>query len=452
MQSPPTLSAGQVINRIRRYFSQCGYATFELPLVEPASLFLIKAGDRIFQSLFTFESNNQVYALRPEFTAQALEQFVLQGKPSAIARWQFEGQNFRRDVHKPVAQQSEIGLELLGIAGSSADAEVIGTAINALGQAGVQDLQIALGNIDLLRQVIRLTFNDSRIEQFLLSNLDALQDQERGVNYVLDLYDRISFPAAWSDLYTDAQVPDRLVNDLIHKGNATHIGTRTPDEIAARIEYKMQRAAKRPEIESVLKYLEALSAISDKPSEAFPHIKAILNNQMDEAIRMAIENWEKTVRLLESFEVDVEQMIRISPTLTRSWDYYTGIVFDIYHEPTKTHLGGGGRYDDLARLMGAPADLPAIGLVLYSDQIDSVVSAPDSDDDAIGLQFTEEGAAIAFQWATRLRKKGISVHLNHGSPPIMRLTVNVDGSLGYDGTNYSLAEFDSLTAALFKKA
>jgi ATP phosphoribosyltransferase regulatory subunit len=50
--------------------------------------------------------------------------------------------------------------------------------------------------------------------------------------------------------------------------------------------------------------------------------------------------------------------------------YYTGFTFRILAPgPDGCEVAGGGRYDDLLRLLGAPRDLPAVGCAIHLDDL-----------------------------------------------------------------------------------
>jgi len=56
------------------------------------------------------------------------------------------------------------------------------------------------------------------------------------------------------------------------------------------------------------------------------------------------------------------QNVEFKPTLTRGFDYYTGIVFEIFdtNKENRRSLAGGGRYDDLLSMFGSES-VPAVG-------------------------------------------------------------------------------------------
>ena len=61
---------------------------------------------------------------------------------------------------------------------------------------------------------------------------------------------------------------------------------------------------------------------------------------------------------------EIELPYRLTPYLVRGLDYYTRTVFEVYREGkedmSQTALGGGGRYDNLIKLLGGK-ETPAVG-------------------------------------------------------------------------------------------
>ena len=55
----------------------------------------------------------------------------------------------------------------------------------------------------------------------------------------------------------------------------------------------------------------------------------------------------------------------------RDLDYYTGFVFEAVDAavPQSRPVLGGGRYDGLARRMGAMSDLPAVGAAIWVERL-----------------------------------------------------------------------------------
>jgi ATP phosphoribosyltransferase regulatory subunit len=72
-------------------------------------------------------------------------------------------------------------------------------------------------------------------------------------------------------------------------------------------------------------------------------------------------------RTLELLEPRVASRILVDLGLARGFGYYTGAVFEVYDPALGAPIGGGGRYDDLARRFGR--DLPAVGFALGVDRL-----------------------------------------------------------------------------------
>jgi ATP phosphoribosyltransferase regulatory subunit len=53
----------------------------------------------------------------------------------------------------------------------------------------------------------------------------------------------------------------------------------------------------------------------------------------------------------------------------RSMEYYTGFVFELRDATGTTELAGGGRYDNLLELLGAPRPVTAVGCALHTERL-----------------------------------------------------------------------------------
>ena len=63
----------------------------------------------------------------------------------------------------------------------------------------------------------------------------------------------------------------------------------------------------------------------------------------------------------------VSEHLRVDVSLARGFDYYTGVVFEIYCPSSGLMVGGGGRYDGLTGAFGAPE--AATGFALDLDRV-----------------------------------------------------------------------------------
>jgi len=160
-------------------------------------------------------------------------------------------------------------------------------------------------------------------------------------------------------------------------------------------------------------YLRNMKTLFKKDS---PELEASLNNFID------------VVDLLEALGVNYQ----IDITLGRGFEYYTGIIFQLF--AGEEHIGGGGRYDALIPLMGG-RDIPASGFALYLDRLmDLIKPAALVKPRVQGILIkaaTEESEVLkeSFSMANYLHEAGYSaeVYLGGEEPANLKWILEVQG-------------------------
>jgi histidyl-tRNA synthetase len=155
---------------------------------------------------------------------------------------------------------------------------------------------------------------------------------------------------------------------------------------------------KRPELE---KTIDSLLALKGKPSGFSKELKELFAEDLPEC-RPYIENCARIAEFLEAMGCDY----RIDIASGRGFEYYTGVIFQIFKGGEK--IGGGGRYDALIPLMGGK-DVPASGFALYLERLMALIkpealSAPQPPRILIKAQLDK--AREGFDIASRLHKAG----------------------------------------------
>jgi histidyl-tRNA synthetase len=87
-----------------------------------------------------------------------------------------------------------------------------------------------------------------------------------------------------------------------------------------------------------------------------------------------LEGVKKVIALMEAEGVP-PQAVTVDFGLARGLAYYTGIVFEIQHADQETSLGGGGRYDGLARALGSRTAIPALGFAYTAESLVEALEA-----------------------------------------------------------------------------
>lgn len=424
------------------HMAQYGYGRMEIPITQAADLFLTRAGDQIISRLFTFERHGRQIALRPEFTAAAAYAYVSQhADEGAVVRWQFGGAIFDDDP-SGAYQHYSIGAELLGMAGEAADAEAMAMAVSGLERVGAQGWQISVGHVQLMRALLARFGLDSRTQRFILNHLAALADPALGKAYILDNLDRLLLGAHTGEnglTPSDENNTQQMLNVLLDatQGGET-MGGRDRADIVRRLLKKRQRATERDQYIAALDFLEAWGAVSGTPAEAFAQIERLLPSD-DAQIAVLLKRWRAGVALLDAYDIPSSR-VRIQPGLARNWDYYTGIVFEL--TVNGDSVGGGGRYDELVRLVGGKRDIPAVGFACNADALLDALPDFDAPPSPILTISADIGAeAVAARWAHALRARGYCVSLLDTADSY---TAGTDGTLRRADRVYETAEALSL--------
>jgi histidyl-tRNA synthetase len=216
------------------------------------------------------------------------------------------------------------------------------------------------------------------------------------------------------------------------------MGSRTRHDIVRRLLQKRQRATERDQALAALDFLEAWSGISAEPETAFSQVEAMTAPD-DEEARRVLAGWREVIALLDAYGIPASR-VTIQPALARNWDYYTGIVFELW-SGSGQHVGGGGRYDELTRLIGGENAVPAVGFAYYVDQLVAAlpqvpVEAPAS----IRISAPAENLPAAIRWAQKLRALGKTVVLFENGPADNDYTIQSDGTLRRGSETYATPE------------
>jgi histidyl-tRNA synthetase len=103
----------------------------------------------------------------------------------------------------------------------------------------------------------------------------------------------------------------------------------------------------------------------------------------------------------------------IDPRLVRGLDYYNRTVFEFVStgfEAAQDSLGGGGRYDPLAELIGSTRAVPAVGVAMGCDRIvDAMADGGRSRLDLFVVVADPARHETALAWVSELRAAGLRV-------------------------------------------
>ncbi|MEA2054074.1 MAG: histidine--tRNA ligase [Candidatus Thermoplasmatota archaeon] len=144
--------------KMRDVFERYGYREIVTPTIENMSLFTMKSGEGIVEETYAFnDKSGRMLALRPELTAPAMRFYLekLQMEPKPLKIYYF-GNCFRYDRPQKGRYREfwQMGCELIGSDKPEAIAELISTAYFVLKEAGLKNVQLRTGDLDILRSSI----------------------------------------------------------------------------------------------------------------------------------------------------------------------------------------------------------------------------------------------------------------------------------------------------------
>ena len=301
---------------VRERFSVAGYLPVETPLLEDRSV--LERGARIKDSAFQlFDSDGTLLMLRPDLTLPVAR--LVAGRVGAgelPARFRYEAPVVREEpsLRGQPRQFTQLGVELVGEDGATAEVEVVRLLGDALAALEVPAWRIVFGSVTPLKAL-----------------LDACaptpEFRERVLSLVHD-----------SDLVT------------------------LDETIASEPGLKPAQARALAEVPRLCGGAEVIDRLDALLAEAGVPGAARGTDELSELAR-ALEDLFSAGRLSFDFSI------------INSFDYYTGIIFKGYAEGIAASLASGGRYDAVLANLGRPG-LAACGFALSLERLQEVLGEP----------------------------------------------------------------------------
>lgn len=194
-----------VENTIRSVVESYGFKEIKTPIFEDLELFTTRSGEGIKDELYHFQDKGgRDLALRPEITASVARLYNnnLQREAKPLKMYYF-GSCFRYE--RPQAgryrQFWQFGIEVIGGTPIYNEAEIIAMANDALSKINIQNYEIAIGHLGIIKGVLSKINIPSEIQTQIIASIDK-EDYE--------LLDK---------LLTDNNVTEEyktIINDLIN--------------------------------------------------------------------------------------------------------------------------------------------------------------------------------------------------------------------------------------------
>ncbi len=330
------------ISKLNQLFQNAGFQWLDVPVVQPAELFLSRASDKIIEKLYIFERQGKTLALRPEFTAIAMQQYI-ENHQHSVVRWQFNGPIFQTNQTAQPVEEYSFGAELIGLDEPVSDVEIISRCLEGLQKLGVTSWNLVMGHVGLQRHLLSYFNLDENTARQLVNNIDIARPTEE---------DDVALSG---NMIQTRHILDLLLDSTPY-GNT--MGGRTREEISQRLLEKHTNKITVQNLADAKVFFEAWSTLTIKANELSVIGKYIKLDDVEG--KRLYQQWQSVVEMLNV----ATENISIKPNLSRNWDYYTGIVFQVV-APDGSLLASGGRYNELGYVMGKKDDISAVGFTYY---------------------------------------------------------------------------------------
>jgi histidyl-tRNA synthetase len=281
-----------------------GYEEYDAPILEPLEIYLAKTGEEIVsEQTYVFEDRGKrKVVIRPEMTPTVSR--MVAGKRQELTyplRWYSIPNLWRyeRPQRGRLREHWQLNVDIFGVSNTDAELELIDLVANIFKRFGASP------------DIYEIRLNHRELINYLLKDfLKLSSESQHNVSKLIDRMHKMDKPAFISKL-DEALLPKERSDGATEK---------------------------------VLDILE-VNNLPDLPKDA-----------------RATPAYQELKNLLDNLKSAGIKNVRYDPTLMRGFDYYTGIVFEVYDaDPSNNRsMMGGGRYDGLVGLFGVDT-VPTVG-------------------------------------------------------------------------------------------
>jgi len=348
----------------RNIAERYGYEEYGASVLEPAELYRAKTGEEIInEQTYTFtDRGDREVTLRPEITP-TLARMVASKKRELIypIRWYSIPNLFRYEQPQRgrTREHWQFNVDIFGVESMNAEIEVINIAYDIMFAYGLKDTDF------------EIRINNRKVMNYVTKEVFGLNEEvAKKVSKLIDKKDKMNgdtFKASIEEIFKGTDKPENAEKML------TLLNSKNFQEFTSRLPQTKEEHQGLKEIKDVIQGLE----------------------------RLGIKN------------------ARFDQTLMRGFDYYTGIVFEVYdnNPANRRSVFGGGRYDELLSLFGNDK-VPAVGFgagdLIARDLMETYGTLSKTDSPAeiaiciVGTQNTP----YSLELAQTMRSKGIRVFVD----------------------------------------
>ena len=156
-----------------------------------------------------------------------------------------------------------------------------------------------------------------------------------------------------------------LISALLMREEPRSFGQRNVNAVSERLLRKLRYSEAPKAMDRALLVVSEIASIRGTSWECIELANRVMKKEgLNSPAILRLESLLTRIEKHESTDIVVE----IDFGLARGISYYSGIVFEIIDTASGVSLGGGGRYDGMARALGATNDTAALGFAFNIDR------------------------------------------------------------------------------------
>lgn len=361
-------------------FIKAGHEAVAPAVIQPADVYLDVIGESLRGRSYVFlDPDGDELCLRPDLTVPTcrlhIERHQNGDRP---AKYCYNGTAFRfQPVGAGAAHPREFrqaGIESFGIADrEKADAATLALVFDGLRTAGLKDFKLRIGDLGLFRALLEAADMPARWRQRLMHQFwrpDAFRTElMRLTQSPADTPGGVP-----NELLAqlDPEKPDeavQLVSNYLESEDIEMVGARTVGEVTDNLLMVVADQRAEPLSPRTAALISSYIGVTAPARAAGARLKDVMGSEGID-ISDALDAYHRRLQLLTEAGVDVVHA-DFSAEFGRTLEYYTGFVFEVVVPMLgeSSPVAGGGRYDKLIRMCGAPNDVPAVGGAVHTERL-----------------------------------------------------------------------------------
>ena len=280
-----------------------------------------------------------------------------------------------------------------------------------------------MADLDLLTNLLGPIELSERARDFVLQSVPRLREGKKSADVLFEEARRLHLAGQPTGLDHLSQAVEGLddsqarvvLRGLLSWNASDNFGQRSPEDVVERLLRKVRKPDRDSEVRSALELAGALAQVHGRPGPALEEARAVFRGAGFDGSEVG--PLSEVLELL-SGQLDVDEHIVLDFGLARGPAYYNGIIFEVTHPGWPAPLGGGGRYDGLARALGYSRSPTALGFAYNLDALMAVAASAEPPRDtgptggALVTSAGPGGYLHALRAAQEIREQGGTAELD----------------------------------------